>query len=29
MIEDSAVKAIGGKVENREALIAAIKAANF
>jgi branched-chain amino acid transport system substrate-binding protein len=29
MLIDSAVKAIGGKVENREALIAAIKAANF
>lgn len=29
MLIDSAVKAIGGKVENREALIAAIKTANF
>src|SRR5450830_1351032 len=29
MLIDSAVKAVGGKVENREALIAAIKAANF
>jgi branched-chain amino acid transport system substrate-binding protein len=29
MLIDSAVKTIGGKVENREALIAAIKAANF